>query len=218
MLRIFFSEENVTKHWLLKIFSAFIFGFFFIFFGCAAKSTKQMLADKGRICSFETLPSDKAIGDFDWETHGYVSLTQFKKYATKGKFSAQAAFSVPADFLGTTQAAKVDSWIAGMTMGIDTLSKLKITDWSAYKKFGVDIYVPDDKTRDFYIKFTDENGKEHIALRPLKKGRNKLDVPLADIQKSRINTSGIVSFSFYLDTKEEEENVILYLDNVRLIP
>ena len=186
--------------------------------GCGARDKKKSRKLMGEINSFEKLPSDTEIGDFDWYTNGYVKLEQFKKYATKGKFSGQAIFSVPADFLSSTQAAKTDTWISGMTMSIDTLTKLKVTDWSLYKKFAVDIYVPDNKQRDFYIKIIDMTGKEHLSLRPIKSGRNKLEVLLEDVKTARIDLKNIVSFSLYMDTKAEEKDVTLFIDNVRLVP
>ena len=186
--------------------------------GTGAANKKKSRKLMGEINSFETLPSDTKMGDFDWHTNGYVKLEQFKKYATKGKYSCQAMFSVPADFLSTTKAAKVTTWISGMTMSIDTLTKLKVTDWSLYKKFAVDIYIPDNKTRDFYIKIIDMSGKEHLSLRPLKSGRNKLEVLLEDVKTARIDLANIVSFSLYMDTKDEEKDVTLFIDNVRLVP
>ena len=193
--------------------------FFLISTGCAAKkTTKALLKEKGLLCSFEVTPSETAIGDFDWETNGYVKLEQFKKYATNGKHSAQAIFSIPADFLSTTQAAKVTQWIAGITLSISTLTKLKVTDWSKYKKFGVDIYVPDNKDRDFFIKLIDNYGKEYITTKQIKNGRNKLEIVLDEVKSARINTESIVTLSLYLDTKNEEKDVTLYIDNVRLTP
>lgn len=187
--------------------------------GCGAKINKKALLKKqGLLCSFETVASETAIGDFSWETYDYVRLEQIKKYASNGKYTAQAIFSVPADFKTTTQAAKVTSWISAMTLSINTLTPLKVTNWSEYKKFGVDIYVPDSIQRDFFIKLLDANGKEYIAMRPVKNGRNKLEINIQDIKDTRIDTGNIVSLSLYLDNKGVDKDVILYIDNVRLTP
>ena len=205
---------------ILKINNLFIILFLIaiLLVGCGGSNKKKSRKLMGEINSFETLPSDTEIGDFDWETNGYVKLDQFKKYATKGKYSAQSVFSVPADFLSTTKAAKVKSWISSMTMSINTLTRLKVTDWSLYKKFAVDVYVPDNSTRDFFIKLTDVNGREHVSLRPLKSGRNKMEVLLEDVKNARLDLSNIISFSLYLDTKDEDKDVTLFVDNIRIIP
>lgn len=209
----------MKKYNILKTFMISFLSLFLIFTGCAVKkTTKALLKEKGLLCSFEVIPSETTIGDFDWETNGFVKLEQFKKYATNGKHSAQAIFSVPADFMTTTKAAKVNQWIAGITLSISTLTKLRVTDWSKYKKFGVDIYVPDNKDRDFFIKLIDNYGNEYVASRQIKNGRNKLELVIDDVKAARINTSSIVILSLYLDTKSEEKDVILYIDNVRLIP
>lgn len=209
----------MKKYWILKILIVILALFFVITTGCGAKKTvKALLKEKGLLCSFEVLPSETSIGDFDWETNGFVKLEQFKKYATNGKYSAQAIFSIPADFLSTTNAAKVNEWHAGITLSISTLTKLKVTDWSKYKKFAVDIYVPDNKDRDLYIKFIDNYGKEYITTKQIKNGRNKLEVILDEVKSARLNIESIVALSIYLNTAKEEKDVILYIDNVRLIP
>lgn len=190
-----------------------------LFAACGAQPNKKALLKKqGLLCSFEVLPSEIAIGDFDWETNGYVKLEQFKKYASNGKYTAQATFSVAADFMSTTKAAKAKSWISTMTMNINTLTKLKVTNWSEYKKFGVDVYVPDNTQRDFFIKFLDANGREFIALRPVKNGRNKLEVVIQEIKDARVDTSNILSLSLYLENKGVLSDVTLFIDNVRLTP
>lgn len=187
--------------------------------GCGAQPGKKALLKKqGLLCSFETLPSDTAIGDFDWETNGYVKLEQIKKYATNGKFSAQVIFTVPADFMTTTKAARVTTWIAGMTMDINTLTQLKVTDWSEYKKFDVDVYVPDNTQRNLYIQLLDAGGNKYVTLRPVNNGRNKLEVVIQDVKDTRVDVSNIVSLSFYLDNKGIDKDVTLFFDNVRLTP
>ncbi|MCX8093156.1 MAG: hypothetical protein N3E50_03205 [Candidatus Goldbacteria bacterium] len=209
----------MNRYGILKTLMVIIIVFVIIFAGCGAKkTTKALLKEKGLLCSFEVTPSETAIGDFDWETNGFVKLEQFKKYATNGKHSAQAIFSIPADFLSTTKAAQVTEWFAGITLSISTLTRLKVTDWSKYKKFGVDIYVPDTKDRDLFIKFVDNFGKEYITTKQIKNGRNKLEVILDEVKAARINTESIVLLSLYLNTAKEEKDVILYIDNVRLIP
>jgi hypothetical protein len=187
--------------------------------GCGAQPGKKaLLKQQGLLCSFETLPSETAIGDFDWETNGYVKLEQIKKYATQGKFSAQAVFSVPVDFMTSTKAARVTSWIAGMTMDINTLTQLKVTDWSQYKKFGVDIYQPDNAQRNLFIQFLDAAGNKYITSRPLLNGKNKLEVVIQDVKDTRVDVSNIVSLTFYLDNKGIDKDVTLFFDNVRLTP
>jgi hypothetical protein len=184
--------------------------------GCGPDLKKERKA-AGLINSFEVLPSELSIGDYDLETNGYVKLEQIKKYSSQGKFSAKATFSVPVDFLTTTQAARVDTWISAVTMGINTLTKLKVTEWQYYKKFAVDIYVADQTAPDVFIKLVDMSGNEYLTQRPLKNGRNKLEIVLDDVKNSRVNTSAITSFSIYMDTKTQPKDVVLYLDNIRLV-
>lgn len=186
---------------------------------CGAQTGKKALLKKqGLLCSFETLPSETAYGDFDWETNGYVRLEQIKKYATNGKFSAQAIFAVPVDFMTTTKAARVTTWIAGMTMDINTLTQLKVTDWSQYKKFDIDIYQPDNLQRNLYIQFLDAGGNKYLTFRPLQNGRNKLEVVIQDVKDTRVDVSNIISLSFYLDNRGIDRDVTLFFDNVRLTP
>ncbi|HPD19236.1 MAG TPA: hypothetical protein PLF61_06190 [Candidatus Goldiibacteriota bacterium] len=209
----------MKRHDLFKNLTVFFISFFVIITGCdAKKSTKTLLKEKGLLCSFETVPSDTAIGDFDWETNGFVKLEQFKKYATNGKYSAQAIFSVPADFLPNTETAKIDQRISAMTLSISTLTRLKVTNWSEYKKFGVDVYVPDNKEREFFIKLIDNYGNQYITTKLIKNGRNKLEIALDEVKAARINTGAIVILSLYLNTKNEEKDVTLYIDNVHLTP
>ncbi|OPZ63774.1 MAG: hypothetical protein BWY84_00865 [Candidatus Aerophobetes bacterium ADurb.Bin490] len=186
--------------------------------GAATKLSKAELKARGLLCSFEKTQSDTALGDFLWETYGYVKLEQFKKHATKGKFSAKATFSVPADFLTERELKKTASWISPMVISIDTLTKLKVTDWSQYKKMGVDIFNNEEKNYDFYVKINDASGREYLALRPVKKGKNKLELIVEDITGKRIDVSNIVSVTLYLDTKAEAQDVVLYIDNLRLMP
>ncbi len=169
------------------------------------------------INSFETLPSELSIGDFDLDTNGYVNLEQFKKYASQGKYSCKATFSVPVDFLTTTQAARAKEWKSSITMGINTLSKLKNTTWNFYKKFAVDVYVADQTSPDIFIKIVDMSGNEYLAQRPLKNGRNKLEIVLDDVKTARVDTSAITSFSIYMDTVKQPKDIVLYLDNIRLV-
>lgn len=211
LLYLIKMEANVNK-------KLFVFTLIFLLIFMNVFSAKKQRKLEGVLNSFEILPSDKEIGDFDLETNGYVKLEQFKKYATKGKFSAKAIFSIPSDFLTTTETAKVNTWIAAITMSINTLTKLKITDWSFFKKFAVDVYVPDNVTRNFYIKIVDASGKEYVTAKEIKSGRNKLEVLLEEVKNARIDIANIVSFSLYLDTKNEEKDVILYIDYIRLVP
>ncbi len=205
----------------LKAFLALVVSTLILFTGCANKQkklTKTELKAQGIISSFEVLPSETKIGDFDWDTNGYVQLEQFNKYKTKGKFAVKAIFSIPSDFLTEEQLKDVKAWISSMTMGINTLTKLTKTDWSLYKNFNVDVYSQDDKTRNFYIKFTDVNGKEYLAMRPVQKSKNKIKIPLDDVKAKRIDLANITSISFYLDTIKEEKDVTLFIDYARLTP
>lgn len=200
----------------LKVFTAVILAFLIIITGCGNGKAKRKPLET--INSFETTASDVSMGDFDVETNGYVNLEQFKKYGTKGKYSAKATFSVPVDFLTTTQAAKTTSWISSMTMSIKTLTPLKVTDWTGYKKFAFDVYVPDQVVPDLFIKIVDASGKEYVAQRPLKNGRNKVEVLLDEVYTARLDLTNITSFSIYMDTKGQPKDVILYIDYIRLNP
>jgi len=209
--------EASVKTSNLKLFTALIISLVMLLAGCGNKSAASQKPD-GNITSFENLQSESQIGDFNWETLGYVTLEQFNKYGTNGKFSCKATFSIPVDFMSTTEAARTSSWITAMTINLNTLTPLKVTDWSVFKKFGLDVYTPDTLARNIYIKFNDVNGKEFISLQPLKAGKTKLEVLIEDVKNSRIDIKNITSLSLYLNTKNEPKDVILYIDNVRLIP
>lgn len=202
-----------------KIIAAFMACSFILITGCGSKKiTKKELAARGMLCNFEVLPSETAIGDFDWETNGYVKLEQFKKYATRGKHSAQAIFSVPSDFLSPKETAAVPSWIAGITMSINTLTKLKVTDWSPYKKFSFDIFVPDESSYDLGVNLFDGSGRMFTSTMNLVAGRNKLELILSDVKTAGLNLKNITAFTLFMDTKRREKAVTLYIDNVRLVP
>ena len=183
--------------------------------GCGPDIKAQRKA-AGLINSFETTASDAAIGDFELETNGYVNLEQIKKYSSQGKYSAKATFSIPADFLTTTQAARADKWIDSVTMSINTLTPLKVTDWSVYKKFDIDVYLADPQSPDLNIRLVDSHGNQYDTSRPIKNGRNKLEIVLEDVKTARIDTAAITSFSMSMDTKGQTKDVVLYLDNIRL--
>ena len=187
-------------------------------FAASKSQIKTNLTEKGLICSFETLPSETSLGDFDWNTNGYVLLEQFKKYATKGKHSCMATFLIPAEFKTSEKTKKIAQWHSAMDISIETITKLKITDWTKYKTFRVDIYTKDETPRNFYIKFFDAAGREYLVKNELKKGRNKLKVKLQDLKTARIDLGGIVTVSLYLDMAKEEKNVVLYVDSVRIQP
>jgi hypothetical protein len=102
-------------------------------------------------------------------------------------------------------------------MGINTLTKLKNTEWQYYKKFAVDIFVTDQQAPDVFLKIVDMYGNEYLTQRQLKNGRNKLEVVLEDVKVSRVDTSAITSFSIYMDTATQPKDVVIYLDNIRLV-
>jgi hypothetical protein len=184
--------------------------------GCGnTKSKKKPLVI---INSFETVASEVSIGDYSIETNGYVNLEPMKKYATKGKFSAKAIFSVPVDFLTTTEAAKTTAWVSSITMSINTLTPLKVTDWTGYKKFAFDVYVADQTVPGISIKLVDASGKEYTAQSQLKNGRNKIEILLEDVKIARLDLSAITSFSISMDTRGQAKDVILYIDYIRLNP
>ncbi len=189
------------------------------FTGCGnTKVSKAELKRLGLINSFEKTASEISIGDFSVETGGYVNLEQFKKHSTNGKFSAKAVFSVPKDFLSENEIKKISEWNAGITININTLSKLKVTDWSPYKKFAIDVFSDNDKEYTMFLKLHDAQGKEYLASMPVKKGKNKLEFMLDAVKAARIDITSIVSFTVYLNTKDEPSDVTLYLDNIRLVP
>jgi len=187
--------------------------------GCGnTKVSKAELKRLGLINSFEKTASEISIGDFSVETGGYVSLEQFKKHSTNGKFSAKAVFTVPKDFLSEAEIKKITEWNAGVTININTLSKLKVTDWTPYKKFGIDVYSDNDKEYALYLKLHDAQGREYVASMPVKKGKNKLEFMLDAVKAARIDVTSMVSFTVYLNTKDEPSDITLFLDNIRLVP
>lgn len=205
--------KNTT---FFNLFGVLLLSSLFFISGCGT-DVKKARKDAALLNSFETLQSELSIGDFNLDTNGYVSLEQIKKYASQGKYSAKAVFSVPVDFLTTTQAAKAKTWLSSLSMGINTLTKLKTTDWQYYKKFAIDIFVADPTAPDIFIKLVDMYGNEYLTQRALKNGRNKLEIVLEDVKNSRVNISSITSFSIYMDTINQPKDIVLYLDNIKLV-
>jgi hypothetical protein len=95
--------------------------------------------------------------DFGWSTGGYVALTPWNKFASQGKWCAQARFTVPADFKGVSETARLTSWEAGMTLSPDTATKLAATDWSPYGVLAVDFYNPDPVAYQAFLRITDSH-------------------------------------------------------------
>ena len=110
--------KNTT---FFNLFGVLLLSSLFFISGCGT-DVKKARKDAALLNSFETLQSELSIGDFNLDTNGYVSLEQIKKYASQGKYSAKAVFSVPVDFLTTTQAAKAKTWLSSLSMGINTLT------------------------------------------------------------------------------------------------
>ncbi len=208
-------ENNRVKKIITVIISC---SFILITASGSKKVSKKELAARGVLNSFEVLPSETAIGDFDWETNGYVKLEQFKKYATKGKHSVQAIFSVPSDFLQPKEAMASPSWIAGITMSINSLTRLKLTNWSPYKKFAFDVFVPDEASYDMGVKLYDGSGRVFLSNMKLASGKNKLELNLSDVKTAGLELKNITAFTLFMDTKRQEKAVTLYIDNVRLVP
>jgi hypothetical protein len=103
-------------------------------------------------------------------------------------------------------------------MSINTLTPLKVTDWTGYKKFAFDVYVADQTVPGISIKLVDASGKEYTAQSQLKNGRNKIEILLEDVKIARLDLSAITSFSISMDTRGQAKDVILYIDYIRLNP
>ncbi|MFP4466352.1 MAG: hypothetical protein ACLFP1_04810 [Candidatus Goldiibacteriota bacterium] len=204
----------------LKVFLLLLISILMISTGCANKKkpTRKELRESGIINSFEKLPSETEIGDFALETNGYVELSQSRKNRSNGRYSAKAVFSTPAAFVPESELKNIKTWESPITQNINTLTELEKTDWSPYRVFLADVFSEEEKTRDFYVNFVDSQGKEYTTAHTIEQGRNRIEVPLEEVSKNRVDLSNIVSLSLYLDTKDEPEDVILYIDYIRILP
>ena len=45
-----------------------------------------------------------------------------------------------------------------------------------------------------------------------------MEVLLEDVKNARLDLTNIISFSLYMDTKDEDKDVTLFIDNIRIIP
>jgi hypothetical protein len=155
------------------------------------------------------------VDDYSWITSGYVSLEPFKKYATQGKLSAKARFTVPSDFKKAGQQPK--TWEAGMTLSTESPTKLGTTDWGAFKFLAVDVYNPDDKEYQGYLRVIDSHSALTQTAGLIKaKGKSVLFMEVTRLAEARLDVHDIKALTLYLDTADQPVDPVLYLDNVRL--
>jgi hypothetical protein len=186
------------------------------------------------LCGFENLPEPGMSGqpldppvslkkpayegdDYGWATGGYVELQPWPKFATQGKYSARARFTVPSDFKSLSQTARLTSWEAGMTLTRDTATKLSTTDWSPYAILAVDFYNPDPKEYQAFLRVTDSHSNVTETAGLVKaSGKSTVAMALTQVAEARLDPHDIKILEIYLDTLKEASDPVLYLDNVRL--
>jgi hypothetical protein len=182
------------------------------------------------LCSFEKVPDpsvsrqvydlvealkkpDLPVDDYGWSTSGYVAMEPFPKYATQGKFTAQAKFTVPGDF----KKVKPKTWEAGMTLSTDTPTKLAVTDWSPYKLLVVDVYNAEDKEYQAFLRFSDSAGNlTETASLIRAKNKSYMLIEVTRLAEARLNTKDLKALTIYLNTVDQPAAPVLYFDNVRL--
>jgi hypothetical protein len=155
------------------------------------------------------------VDDYGWITSGYVSLEPFNKYATQGKLAAKARFTVPGDFKKPGQQPK--TWEAGMTLSTDSPTKLEVTDWASFKFLAIDVFNPDNKEYQGYLRVTDSHSAITQTAGLIKaKGKSVLFMEVTRLAEARLDVHDIKALTLYLDTVDQPVDPVLYLDNVRL--
>ncbi len=155
------------------------------------------------------------VDDYSWITSGYVSLEPFNKYATQGKLAAKARFTVPADFQKPGQQPK--TWEAAMTLSTESPTKLEATDWAGFKFLAVDVFNPDNREYQGYLRVTDAHSAVTQTAGLIKaKGKSVLFMEVTRLAEARLDVHDIKALTLYLDTADQPADPVLYLDNVRL--
>jgi len=155
------------------------------------------------------------VDDYAWETSGYVSLEPFNKYATQGKTSAKARFTIPGDFKKPGQKPK--TWEAGMTLSTDSPTKLPATDWAAFKFLAIDVYNTENTEYQGYLRVIDSHSNLTQTAGLIKaKGKSTLFMEVTRLAEARLDVHDLKALTLYLDTVDQASDPVLYLDNVRL--
>lgn len=158
---------------------------------------------------------DLPVDDYGWATSGYVDLEPFNKYATQGKITAKARFTVPGDFKKADRKPK--SWEAGMTLSTETPTKLAETDWSGYRFLAIDIYNPENREYQASLRVVDSHSNVTETAQLIRaKGKTIMFMEITRLAEARIDTKDLKALTLYMNTVDEPKDPVLYIDNLRL--
>ena len=201
-------------------------------FGLATGCRVQAAPKTVLLCGFENIPNPEAnsldptthffhprnmANDYLWSTSNYVVLVPEKKFATQGKYCAKARFTVPGDIQSNTTGAKAKSWEAGMTLSLESQTKLAVSDWSTYKQVSLEVFNPEDREYQAWLRIGDTHAKVTASahlIRP--KGRTVIAMPVTTLGEAWLMPADIKFLTLYLDTAALSVDPVLYVDNVKL--
>jgi hypothetical protein len=167
--------------------------------------------------------------DFFWQTSGWAELTPYPREQArqardrelysffKGKAGAKVRFTVPGDYKIINETNRPKVWESGITLSIDSQTPLKITDWSGFETFSLDVFNREDKDLELFIRFIDSNSKEIVMSSVVgAKTQGTIQLPLSRLVDKRINVADLKQFSLFLNTAALEQGPYLFIDNVQL--
>jgi hypothetical protein len=196
--------------------------------GCKAQAAPKTVL----LCGFENTPNPEAnsldplshfqhpinqANDYLWDTSNYVVLEPFNKLASQGKYCAKSRFTIPGDLRVITPDKKPKSWEAGMTLSTESGTKLSATDWSPYRSVSLDIYNPEDKEYQAYLRIGDVHSKITVTAALVKpKGRTVVAIAVTRLAEAWLDATDIKFLTLFLDTADLGVDPVLYIDNVKL--
>lgn len=211
--------------------------------GCPAKASVD---ESVTLCDFESLPDKAAENpnfdipsalkkptypnhDFRWGTSGYATLEPINKESAKalkdkvfykyfsGKSAAKIRFTVPGDYKKFDADTRPKVWETGLSLGTETQTRLKHTDWSKFRYLTFNLYNPTGKGQNLKLRIADSAANvTQTAIDVPASGPADVEIDLAFLALARLNTQDIRQLTLYLDTASQDSDPLLILDQVAL--
>ncbi len=211
--------------------------------GCPAKASVDQSIT---LCDFESLPDKAAENpnfdipsalkkptypkhDFRWGTSGYATLEPIDKDSAKaikdkvfykyfhGKSAAKIRFTVPGDYKKFDADSRPKVWETGLSLGTETHTPLKHTDWSQFRYLTFNLFNPSGRAQNLKIRFSDSAANvTQTAIDVPASGPADVEIDLGFLALARLNTQDIRQLTLYLDTATQDSDPVLILDDVAL--
>ena len=149
------------------------------------------------ISDFESLDDFKK-----WQTKT-AALSQATEHATQGKFSGKMEFKTGAEFTNVLIQDYFDD-------------NPKLGNWDGFSLLKFDIFNPSQNSEQLVLKIKDTNGKAWQTSFYLLPNRNNETKIYVNSLKNNLDVSRIRQFNFFRGSLKND--IIFYIDNIRLIP